>query len=104
MQGGWSPGAPCSEAPKREREEKRSGDPEGPWKASRCLGVGAFSFATPEGRKGSHVPGQQDPGPPGPQPYRSGVPGGSEGHFPHDPGGPPGLLRPSADGLGDGYS
>ena len=64
--------------------EKDPGPPEGPRKALRCLGFGAFCFVTPEGRKSSHVSGQQDPGLPGPQPYAHGVPGGPE-PFPSRP-------------------
>ena len=49
---------PYAEAPRRGREGKGTGAPEilpGAW------GFVAFSFAPPEGPKGSHVPGQQDP-------------------------------------------
>ena len=55
--------------------EKDSGPPEGP---RRPLGVwefGVFSFATPESRKGSHVPGQRDQGLQDPSPVGLGGPG-----------------------------
>ena len=58
---------------------------EKPGRAPGAWVFGTFCLATPEARKGSQVPGQQDPGP-------TGTPGlgalGAGGLFPHDLGGP----------------
>ena len=74
------------------------GSPLGPWKAPRCLGVWSLFLRAPRGPKGLPCPG-----PTGPRAHRDPMswgPGywGARGHFSHELGWPPGLLRPSGDG------